>query len=147
MTEQTGLYRVNVTLATPRIGAPSLRLKLVVDAPSGEVFGSGEIFRATTPPNGKLEVVSIRGSIQHTGLGGDERLISLSGTALQDGPPTEPIIIELPMTAAMAVGADWKGRGSFSFGRREVGYCVVMPEPATAQDDAAASPKVEALVG
>src|SRR3954465_48266 len=112
MTEQTGLYRVNVTLANTRIGSPSLRLKLVVDAPSGEVFGSGEIFRATTPPNGKLEVVGIRGSIQHTGFGGDDRLVSLSGTALQDGPPPEPIITELPMTAALAVGPGWKGHGS-----------------------------------
>ncbi len=147
MAEQSDLYRVTVTLANTRIGSPSLRLKLLVDAPSGEVFGSGEIFRTTTPPNNKLEVVAIRGSIQHTGFGGDERLVSLSGTALQSGPPTEPIEIELPMTAAMAVGSDWKGRGSFSFGRREVGHCIVTPERAAAAGEVEAEPLVEPLVG
>jgi hypothetical protein len=147
MAEQTDLYRVTVTLANTRIGAPSLRLKLVVDAPSGQVFGSGEIFRTTSPPNGKLEVVDIHGSIHHTGLGQDELLVSLRGTAIQDGPPTEPIVIDLPMTAAMTVRPDWKGRGSFSFGRREVANCIVTPQSASTAADAEAALIVEPLAG
>jgi hypothetical protein len=145
MTEQSGLYRVNVMLSNTATGSPFLLLKLVVDAPSGEVFGSGEIVRATST-GGKLEVAGIRGSIQHTGFGEDEWLVGLRGTAFQEGPPTQPIVIELPMTAALAIGPGWKGHGSFSFGRREVGYCVVVPQP-TAQDTDEAAPKVEALVG
>jgi hypothetical protein len=147
MAEQPDLYRVTIRLANARIGSPMLRLNLLVDAPSGEVFGSGEIVQTTTPPNNKLEVVDIRGSIHHTGFGHDERLISLRGMALQVGPPTEPITIELPMTAAIAVGPEWKGRGSFSFGRREVSNCIVTPEPASVAADAEAALIVEPLAG
>jgi hypothetical protein len=143
MTEQADVYRVRVMLSNTAVSSPFLNLKLVVDTLTDEVFGSGEIVRATST-GGKLQVVGITGTIMDPG-GDPTVLVNLKGTAIQDGPPGEPIVIELPMTATFVIRSGWKGHGSFSFGRRVVGHCIVTPEPAA--HDKAEAPKVEALVG
>lgn len=112
-----GLYQVSIEVAPEGIvGGASLTLNLLVNAPDGEVYGSGEITQALAPPYGNRPISDISGQIRHTGFGKDEMLVQLTGRYFMPGPPTQPFEVECTLFAGFVVDPHWNGSGSFRYG-------------------------------
>ena len=112
-----GLYQVSIEVVPEGIvGGASLSLNLLVNAPDGDVYGSGEITQALSPPHGNRPISDISGQIRHTGFGKDEMLVQLMGRYFMPGPPTQPFEVECPVFAGFVVDAHWNGAGSFRYG-------------------------------
>jgi len=115
--QKTGLYLAHIKVACDGIvGGPVLDLHLVVNAPTGQVFGSGSIKSAGTAPGGEHPIPVVSGHIVHTGFGGDVRLVGLRGRYIIPFGPTMPGHIDCMMSAALAVDAGWNGHGTFTYG-------------------------------
>jgi len=117
MPEPVGYYLVKLRVERKGlVGAPVLTLDLGVYAPVGEVNGSGEITQSLPPPYGQIHLPEVKGRIHHTGFGKDEQLVSLSGQYVVSVPPPAIGSYLANFTAALVVGADWSGRGTFTYG-------------------------------
>jgi hypothetical protein len=125
--KNAGLYYQKVSLANTRIGSPTLFLNMTVYTPTGEVNGSGKITRALPPPEGILAIPQVKGGIYHTGTPVDQQLVHLTGEYVYSFPPPAIGSALMPITVAMSVDPRWKGKGSFTFGGRQVNDCVVTP--------------------
>src|SRR5271163_4804764 len=103
MADKIGYYIVDLEVSTGLIGAPTLHLKLGVNAVTGIVQGSGEITQAVLlPPYGSTHIPEISGVVHHTGFGKDALLVSLHGDYLYSKPPST-VIYPVKVTAALAV--------------------------------------------
>jgi Domain of unknown function (DUF1842) len=127
MAEKLGYYIVDLEVSTGLIGAPTLHLKLGVNAVTGIVQGTGEITQALPPPHGVTHIPQITGVIHHTGLGTDTLLVSLHGEYLHTSPPSM-VVYPVKVTAALAVDASWNGTGVFTNGSHIYNDCKVTPE-------------------
>jgi len=127
MSDKTGLYYQRVSLANTRIGSPMLFLNMTVYTPTGDVNGSGKITRALAPPEGTLAIPQVKGGIYHTGAPVDQQLVHLTGEYVYSFPPPAIGSALMPVTVAMCVDRNWKGKGSFTFGSRQINDCVVTP--------------------
>ena len=126
MAEEAGYYIVAVEVTTGLAGAPTLKMKLGVNAPNGNVQGSGEITQALPPPFGVTPIPHITGQIFHTGFKSDTLLVHLTGEAIAPTPPTQPIVIPLKFAASLAVSPAWEGTGVFTIGAHTVTNCKVI---------------------
>jgi Domain of unknown function (DUF1842) len=124
MAEKLGYYIVDLDVSTGLIGAPTLHLKLGVNAVTGIVQGSGEITQALPPPHGITPIPHITGVIHHTGFGKDTLLVSLQGEYLHSNPPSM-VVYTVKVTAALAVDAAWNGTGVFTDGSHIYNDCKV----------------------
>jgi hypothetical protein len=124
MAQPIGYYIVNLEVTTGLIGAPTLHLKLGVNAVTGAVQGSGEITQPLPPPYGTIVIPQISGVIHHTGFGKDTLLVSLHGEYLHSNPPSM-VVYEVKVTAALAVDASWNGTGVFTNGAHVYNDCKV----------------------
>ncbi len=131
MAEKVGYYLVNLDVSTGLIGAPTLHLKLGVNAVTGVVQGTGEITQAIAPPNGVIHIPHITGVIHHTGFGKDTLLVSLQGEYLHSNPPSL-VVYTVKVTAALAVDASWNGTGVFTNGSHVYNDCTVTNVPVAA---------------
>ncbi len=126
MTE-VGYYIVELEVAPEggmMPGAPNLRLNLGVNATNGEVNGQATLTQAVTPPDGE-HTFPVSGTIHHTGFGEDTLLVALTGQYAQSVPPPAIGTYLVPFSAALAVGKDWNGTGSYSFGHNRMSRCKV----------------------
>lgn len=126
MTE-TGYYTVtlDVGLGDGSVaGAPNLTLKLGVDAASGRVNGEATITQAIAAPGNRLQF-PVSGSIHQTGFGTDTLLVALSGQYIVTLPPPAIGSYLAHFSAALAVGKDWTGTGTYEYGNHRVGPCKV----------------------
>jgi hypothetical protein len=123
MAEKIGYYIVDLDVSTGLIGAPTLHLKLGVNAVTGIVQGSGEITRAFPPPHGVIHIPHIKGVIHHYGK--DTLLVSLHGEYLHSNPPST-VVYEVKVTAALGVDAAWNGSGVFTDGSHIYNDCKVI---------------------
>jgi hypothetical protein len=131
MAEKLGYYIVDLEVSTGLIGAPTLHLKLGVNAVTEIVQGTGEITQALPPPYGSIHIPQIHGVIHHTGFGKDTLLVSLQGEYLHTNPPSM-VVYPVKVTAALAVDASWNGTGVFTNGSHVYNNCKVTAERATA---------------
>ncbi len=125
-----GLYRVALIVGnegTP--GAPLLELQLVVDAPSGRISGQAVITQAIAPPEGRIVVSNLTGQIRSLGFGPAVRVVSLEGSYEHFLAPPAIGVATLPFSATLLIPqACWDGRGSFSYGGRDVDDVPVAAE-------------------
>ena len=117
------LYRVTIEIKCDVVaGGATVTAALVVDAASGQAFGSGKITQALAWPNNEHPIHHIAGQIRHTGLGEDHLLVGLQGEYIQQigGPWT---FGQCLMTAALVLDKDWNGVGSFTYGLSGRQFC------------------------
>lgn len=113
---EDGLYPVKLTVTKEGlVGAPTLTLNLLVNAPDGTVTGEAVITQAVTPTEAQVTVPSVKGNIHHTGLGADQMLVSLSGDFIQSVPPPAIGSYLAHFSAALAVDKGWNGRGTYTY--------------------------------
>jgi hypothetical protein len=127
MSQPVGLYQVPLLVQVgvePIAGAPTLKLSLVVNAVTGQVNGTAQITQALPPPYDTIDL-SVSGSLHHTGLGEDVRLIALTGTYVVSVPPPAIGSYLAHFNAALAVNAAWNGVGSYTYGNHTVSNAVV----------------------
>lgn len=123
---EVGLYPVKLVVTKEGLmGAPTLTLNLLVYAPAGTVSGDAIITQAVTPPGGYTHVPQVTGAIHHTGLGKDTQLVSLSGQYVQSVPPPAIGSFLANFTAALAVDANWNGRGTFTYANHTIADATV----------------------
>lgn len=115
--QKVGLYNVNLSLTNGIPGAPSLALRLVVNAAKNTIFGSGEIFQPLNPKNPDSHIVidELRGEIKHTGLGEVQKIAVVSGKYLGLSSDGNKGAFLGHFEANVAVNADWEGTGSFTY--------------------------------
>jgi hypothetical protein len=123
MAEKLGYYIVDLDVSTGLIGAPTLHLKLGVNAATGIVQGSGEITQPLPPPYGVTPIPEFLGYIHHTGIAKDMLLVYVQGEYLRGQVPHQiyPVIV----TAALVVDASWNGTGIFTNGGHTYNDCKV----------------------
>ena len=129
MSGPIGYYLVKVNVApggdTPMPGAPVLHLTLGVNAPTGQVNGSAEITQALPPPYGKISIPQVTGQLLHTGFGTDTVLVHVGGEYVLSVPPPAIGSYLAKFSAALAVDADWNGKGTYSYGTHTLTDCTV----------------------
>jgi hypothetical protein len=116
------LYLVKLLVGNKGMpGAPLLHLSLAVDAPTGHITGQAEVTQAIAPPGGIIRINKLQGHIRSLGLVPAVRVVSLTGSyAVPFPPPAIGHAIE-PFWALLVVPqAGWDGRGSFSYGGKEI---------------------------
>jgi hypothetical protein len=123
MAEKLGYYIVDLDVSTGLIGAPTLHLKLGVNAATGIVQGSGEITQPLPPPYGVTPIPEFLGYIHHTGIAKDMLLVYVQGEYLRGQVPHQiyPVIV----TASLVVDASWNGTGIFTNGGHTYNDCKV----------------------
>jgi hypothetical protein len=126
MTDKAGLYLVDIDVDCEGIlGGPRLALNLMVNAPEGKVYGSGEISQSGTAPGSEgHKIPAISGHIYHTGFGQDTMLVSLRGRYAIPFGPTMPGQTEGMMIAALALDSSWEGGGTFHYGANGDQVCA-----------------------
>jgi hypothetical protein len=126
MEHQTGLYLVNIDIACEGfVGGPLAALKLVVNAPDGQVYGSGTLGHSGTAPGSEGHPIrNITGNIHDTGFGTDALLVQLTGTYSIPFGPTMPGHSTGHFSAALALTRQWEGVGMFTYGRRGESVCA-----------------------
>ena len=126
MEEQVGLYPVTLRVGHGDMpGAPTLTLRLLVNAPNGTVSGSGTVTQALPPPYGQTHIPQITGGIFHGGLGQDQLFVHLTGQYAVSVPPPAIGTYLAHFSAAFAVDRGWNGRGSYEYGGHFVIDCKV----------------------
>ena len=105
-------------------GAPSLTLKLGVNATNGEINGTATVTQALPPPNGE-RAFPVSGTMHHTGLGTDTLLVSLTGHCVESVPPPAIGSYLVPFSAALAVPKNCAGTGSYSLRSLSMSHCNV----------------------
>jgi hypothetical protein len=125
MAEKLGYYIVDLEVSTGLIGAPTLHLKLGVNAVTGAVQGSGEITRPLPPPHNVNHIPQITGVVHRTGFGKDTLLVSVHGQYLHSNPPSL-VVYEVKVTAALSVDGSWNGTGVFTDGSHIYNDCKVV---------------------
>ena len=129
MPDKSGLYLVKLKASHPGLlGAPVLHLNLAVYASRGTVTGDAVISQSVTPTNGPIHIPQVTGHIHHTGFGPDQQLISLSGQYVVSLPPPAIGSYLALFTAAFAVGANWVGKGTFTYGGNTIPDATIEPE-------------------
>lgn len=127
MSDAVGLYQVKLLVqmgAEPIVGAPTLELALLVNAVTNQLNGTAHITQALPPPYGSIEF-PVLGVLHHTGFGHDTRLISLHGSYVVTVPPPAIGSYLAYFNAALAVDAEWKGVGSYTYNHHTVPYATV----------------------
>lgn len=123
MAEKIGYYIVDLEVSTGLIGAPTLHLKLGVNAATGVVQGSGEMTQPLPPPYGVTPIPEFLGYFHHTGIAKDLLLVYVQGEYLRGQVPHAiyPVIV----TASLVVDASWNGTGIFTNGGHTYNDCKV----------------------
>ncbi len=128
MSEKSGLYLVKLKVSRPGLlGAPVLHLNLSVYAPQGNVNGDAVISQSVTPTSGPIHVPQVTGHIHHTGFGPDQQLVSLAGQYVVSVPPPAIGSYLANFSAALVVGANWVGKGTFTYGGHTIADATVEP--------------------
>lgn len=120
-----GYYVVDVEVAPEggmKPGAPSLSLKLGVNATNGEVNGQATLTQAV---QGGEHEFPVSGVIHHTGFGEDTMLVALNGQYAQSVPPPAIGTWLVPVSVALAVDGSWNGTGSYTYGDHRMSRCKV----------------------
>ena len=130
MAEKIGYYIVDLEVSTGLIGAPTLHLKLGVNAATGVVQGAGEITQPLPPPYGVTPIPEFLGYLHHTGIAKDLLLVYVQGEYLRGQVPHQiyPVIV----TASLVVDASWNGTGIFTNGSHTYNDCTVTNVPVAA---------------
>lgn len=83
--------------------------------------GQVQITQAIAPPNGNIHV-NVTGQLRQLGFGQGPvtQVVSLEGTSSQSLPPPAIGTVLERFIASFATDKQWNGRGSFSYGGREV---------------------------
>jgi hypothetical protein len=124
--ETVGYYQVKLQVQHEGFaGAPVLHLDLGVNAGTGQVVGSAQITQALPPPHDTTVIPMVAGSILHTGLGGDTLLVHLTGAYVVPLLPPAIGSYLVQFSTALAVSADWNGKGSFSYANHVITDCTV----------------------
>jgi hypothetical protein len=101
-------------------GAPVVQFALVVVPGNHKVSGSVQVTQAVQNGNYQGQV---QGTIYATGFGEVTQVVAFQGSIHPDGP--QPI--EIPFEAHLSIGADWRGKGGFSYANVHVENVPVKP--------------------
>lgn len=125
---EVGLYPVKLNVEKKGLlGAPDLKLSLVVYAPAGTVSGSAVITQALAPPAGEIHIPEVSGVIHHTGFGADQQLVALKGQYVVSVPPPAIGSYLAQFSAALVVDKSWTGKGTFTYGGHTIADATVTP--------------------
>lgn len=116
------LYLVNFLVGNEGMpGAPLLHVAAAVDAPTGHITGQAEITQAIAPPGGLIRIDHLHGRVHSLGFGPAVRVVALKGSYVFSFPPPAigEVIAQFSATLVIAQ-EEWTGRGSFSYGGKEV---------------------------
>ena len=116
-----GAYLIKLEIGNVGMpGAPILHVVAVVNASTGVISGSAEITQALPPPNGEIAIPHITGQVRHTGLGGDQLLVTLEGEFVVSFPPPAIGSYLARFSAGLVVDKAWNGHGSYTYNHHTV---------------------------
>jgi hypothetical protein len=124
MAELPDLYEVSIRFDALHFSRAALTLNLLVRAGSGEITGSGEISRSLSPPTPPAHIFQLTGHVE-PGQSEDVLHVHVSGEYVESLKPPAIGSISGPFSASCVVDRQWGGQGTFSYGRYNVGRCVV----------------------
>ena len=124
MAELPDLYQVSIRFDALHFSRAALTLNLLVRGGSGEITGSGEISRSLSPPTPPAHIFQLTGHVQ-PGQSEDVLHVHVSGDYVESAAPPAIGSFVGPFSASCVVDKQWGGQGTFSYGRYNVGRCVV----------------------
>jgi hypothetical protein len=123
---QGALYMIELQLSSESVTpGPTVDLQLVVNEPTGQVYGEGALAPAGSAGGGDgavgFDIRRITGSIVTTGMG--PNLVMLQGDYAVPASAGQPARNDGTINLALVVDSEWNGCASFIYGTRGENSC------------------------
>lgn len=117
-----GTYFVQLEVGSGAAGAPTLKMSLVVEAPTGRITGQGKITQALPPKdNPMISIYDLNGQLfKHPMPPHPMNSVHLTGHYYYILPPPAIGTIVEPVEVNLLVDDLWNGTGTFRYGPHEV---------------------------